>query len=150
MIMSKPKHNWERVYIKPELNGVDPDTGDARKYFDIWTQFQRCTNCGRVESVDVDGTHMPDEDDAEEYQDDGWFVTFDGDTDKCEQEVTIGYNIYWVEDSGWSRRVEVHNSPASYSSKNCIPPFTIEEFLSDLVTEEVASVYWRKKYGKNE
>jgi hypothetical protein len=138
--MSKPKHNWEVVGINPIHNGES----DHSKYFDIWTHFQRCTNCGRVEEVDYDGTHIPEPQDDNEYMYDGWFVTFDGDTDKCEQEVTVGYHIYWNED-GSKRRVELHNSPGSYAAKNFIPPFTQEEFLGDLVTEDVLREYYQRR-----
>jgi hypothetical protein len=147
--MNKPKHNWEFVSINPELNGVDPDTNEWRKYFDIWTRFQQCTNCGRVEEVDRDATHIPEDGDGDEYMYDGWFVTHPGDTDKCEQEVTIGYHIYYVEGKGWDKRVEMHNSPGHYSADKFIPPFTQEEFLGDLVTQDVSNAYWRKRNGNN-
>jgi len=147
--MSKPKHNWEVVGINPIHNGVDPDTNKWRKYFDIWTHFQRCTNCGRVEEIDWDATHIPDDDEVGEYMYDGWFVTHPGDIDKCEQEVTIGYHIYYVSDSGWTRRVEMHNSPGHYSADNVKPPFTQEEFLGDLVTEDVLTAYYKERYGNN-
>ena len=134
--MSKPKHDWKRVHLNPTLNGV----GDNPKYWDVWTYFRRCNTCGRIEEIDHDAIVY--EDNGDDHRLDGWFVTFDGDTDKCEQEVTIGYHIYWNED-GSKRRVELHNSPGSYNAKNFIPPFTQEEFLGDIVTEDVLQEYYK-------
>lgn len=134
--MSKPKHEWERVHLNPTLNGVS----DEPKYFDVWTYFRRCNTCGRIEEIDHDAIVY--EDNGDDHMLDGWFITFDGDTDKCEQEVTIGYHIYWNED-GSKRRVELHNSPGSYNAKNFIPPFTQEEFLGDIVTEDVLQEYYK-------
>jgi len=134
--MSKPKHNWERVHLNPELNGV----GDSPRYWDVWTYFRRCTNCGRIEEIDHDG--MVTEDNGDEYRLDGWFITFVGDTDKCEQEVTIGYHVYW--NDGDKRYVELQDSPGSYNAINFIPPFTQEEFLADIVTDDVLQEYYNK------
>jgi len=135
--MNKPKHNWETVHLNPEINGV----GDSPRYWDVWTHFQRCTNCGRIEEVDYDG--LVTEPNGDEHMLDGWFVTFVGDVDKCEQEVTIGYYVYW--NNGDKRYVELQDSPGSYNAINFIPPFTQEEFLADIVTDEVFQKYYEER-----
>ena len=142
--MRKPKHEWEDVYINPELNGVDPDTNEIRRYFDPWSHFRRCITCGRVEEIDYDA--ICDIDD-QEYRLDGWFVTYTGDTSKCYQQPTIGYHVYFDKTIP---TVKLRNGISMYASYAQNNGKDIQELLNDLVTEDVWSNYYKERYGVHE